>query len=669
MTILVSTVAQFSMLPAQPNTKRKAQDDNPLSNAAKKAKLEAKESASNKRKLLNAEEQPGGLRIIRAPNATPRQTSEPPSSNPNVPPMRPSSQSRRPPSSADAGPSRPTSKKFRSGSQPPASRTTSGSRSYIRGLTPSTQEDLDIEEDVRAMEDEADHLRRNSRAHTTIDSSVRLSTNPAFQFPPRPPDPDTPKGRSKTTDISMPLPSDDTPRIERNKRLREGAMAAITDGWSPAASNGREGGRGRKSSISSRGKRISTSFETTGVITQPHGSVSESSFYKHIDPDLPDAERMRQLLIWCSSRAAYGASSTPSKSRSAPQPEPEPPAEPLPPLSAQGVLLLKKAQEDVIRMLAERNIDLSLYAFEASGSGSGNGMDETLKENDQNVTNRKWEVTYKDHIQRAVEEDEAWKKVGYIYDAHIKKRRNDLEKRMSALQHQKERSTPSEKAKGKQKATELDDWRPRQHELSESFQYGVGLANSVLGMRRVGDERVAGSSRRHAGRGTGMTNEEMEAELDRRIPEVQFKVDHLYSFASAARATVDVIERTIDQRFELLSLHLAARSNPPPSKHDPGSSSGSGAQILSKYVKRDGFTGPDAMDVMRALARVDRERPPAMVGDAARRAAREVQRVGESGLGAIGERRLTGVPPSTPRKVPGTPRRGGTPGREWDRER
>lgn len=40
MTILVSTVAQFSMLPAQPNTKRKAQDDNPLSNAAKKAKLE-----------------------------------------------------------------------------------------------------------------------------------------------------------------------------------------------------------------------------------------------------------------------------------------------------------------------------------------------------------------------------------------------------------------------------------------------------------------------------------------------------------------------------------------------------------------------------------------------------------------------------------------------------
>jgi kinetochore protein Mis13/DSN1 len=185
----------------------------------------------------------------------------------------------------------------------------------------------------------------------------------------------------------------------------------------------------------------------------------------------------------------------------------------------------------------------------------------------------------------------------------------------------------------------------------------------------VGDNRVAGSSsRQRANIGTGLGNEEMEAELERRIPDVAFKIDHLYSLASTARTTVDVLERTLDQRFNLLSLHLAARSKIPPPIHDPGS--GSGAQILSRYVKRDVGTGPDAMDVMRALARVDRERPPAMVGDAARRAAREVQRAGESGVGAVGERRLTGVPPSsgmTPRKVPGTPRRGGTPSRERER--
>jgi kinetochore protein Mis13/DSN1 len=76
--------------------------------------------------------------------------------------------------------------------------------------------------------------------------------------------------------------------------------------------------------------------------------------------------------------------------------------ETLPPLSAEDTVLLKKAQEDVIRMLAERKIDLSLYASEASGSGGGDGMQETLKDNDQNVTNRHWEVTYGDHIQRCV---------------------------------------------------------------------------------------------------------------------------------------------------------------------------------------------------------------------------------------------------------------------------
>lgn len=260
--------------------------------------------------------------------------------------------------------------------------------------------------------------------------------------------------------------------------------------------------------------------------------------------------------------------------------------------------------------------------------------------------------------------------MGYVYDTHMKKSRAELEKRLSLLQQRKEQINPSEKAKGKQRATQLDDFRPREHELPESFQHGVRIANSVLGIRTMGDQRVAGtSSRRRATMGPGLGNEEMEAELERRIPDVEFKIDHLYSLASTARTTVDVLEQTLDQRFELLALHLPSRAALPPSVHDPGL--GSGAQILSRYVRRDGGTaGPDPMDVMRALARVDRERPPAMVGDAARRAAREVQRAGENGAGAVGERRLTGVPPSsgmTPRKVPGTPRRGGTPGRERER--
>jgi kinetochore protein Mis13/DSN1 len=218
-------------------------------------------SRSHSRVVLNAEEQPGGLRIVRGHSAAP------PSSNPIVPPPRPpSSQSQRP---TDAGPSRQPSKKFRSGSQPLTSRTKSGSRTHERGITPSTQEDLDIEQVVCAMEDEADNLRRNSRAHTTIDPSVRLSITPAFQFPPRPPDSDTPKRRkSKITDTSVPLPSDESPQIERNRLLREGAMAAIANGRGRQSNGTAGGGHRRKSSINSRGKRISSSFEATGVISK-----------------------------------------------------------------------------------------------------------------------------------------------------------------------------------------------------------------------------------------------------------------------------------------------------------------------------------------------------------------------------------------------------------------
>lgn len=121
---------------------------------------------------------------------------------------------------------------------------------------------------------------------------------------------------------------------------------------------------------------------------QPHNSVSESSFYKHIDCDLPDAERVRQLLIWCSSRAASNSTTS----------SPKDPPQALPPLSAQGIQLLKSVQDDVVRMLAERKIDLSLYPPEASGSA----VTEPQKENEQNVTNRGWEVTYGTHIQRCV---------------------------------------------------------------------------------------------------------------------------------------------------------------------------------------------------------------------------------------------------------------------------
>lgn len=35
----------------------------------------------------------------------------------------------------------------------------------------------------------------------------------------------------------------------------------------------------------------------------PHSEVESEYFYKHIESELPEPRRMRQLLTWCGSRA------------------------------------------------------------------------------------------------------------------------------------------------------------------------------------------------------------------------------------------------------------------------------------------------------------------------------------------------------------------------------
>jgi len=120
-------------------------------------------------------------------------------------------------------------------------------------------------------------------------------------------------------------------------------------------------------------------------IAQPHNSVSESSFFKHIDVDLQEPERIRQLLIWCSLRAASTLTSSSSASSTK-----------LPPLSAESVQILKAIQEDVVRKLAEKRIDLSFYSSESSI------LSGELRENEQNVRNRLCEVTYSNHIKQYV---------------------------------------------------------------------------------------------------------------------------------------------------------------------------------------------------------------------------------------------------------------------------
>lgn len=266
---------------------------------------------------------------------------------------------------------------------------------------------------------------------------------------------------------------------------------------------------------------------------------------------------------------------------------------------------------------------------------------------------------------RAQAEEESWKKVSYGYDAYFKKLQSSLEQRTADRDPQ----TMSAKAKGKRRATgDLDDLESNfmlhEHELPSNFHGALALAKSVLGYRPTGDERIAG--RRVLSR-SNLTREELEAEIKRRMPSLEYKIDQIYSFASAARATTNIAERALNERFDTISATLSSRLTPFPPTHDAGAS-GSATQLLTTYVVHPTSTkapagAPDPRDLLRALSRIDQERPPAQVGDAARRAAREVQRANENGAGAVGDRRLTGVP-ATPRKTPGTPRRGTTPSRD-----
>ena len=388
---------------------------------------------------MNGVEEAGGLRIVRAPSAQPQ--SQPPHPHPST------------------STTHPPSKKFRA--SPPTS-----TFPPTRPPAPSKKDqdpEVDEDEDVRTMQSEAEGLRRLSLARGGV--LVGAGTDPAFDF--------SGTGKKKRAagervrekpvecDSTEELSMGDTPQMERNKRMRaghkshshpqsdgEGSMDNGTGKLGKGRPSKAAKGQPRKSSTSTRGKRISSLFEG-GVIcmffppsrpsflspsltpsltpllqllesriltrppfspAHPHTSVSDTSLYKHIDCDLPDAARARQLLIWCSSRALSSTPKSPHpphKPTSNPATNPKDPDKdntPLPPLTDEQAALLRGVQEDIIRMLAENKIPVQLVSHPERGTGeastsagegsTGKGTGIGLKANEQNVRNRAREVTF-----------------------------------------------------------------------------------------------------------------------------------------------------------------------------------------------------------------------------------------------------------------------------------
>ncbi|KAI9845165.1 MAG: hypothetical protein M1837_005050 [Sclerophora amabilis] len=90
--------------------------------------------------------------------------------------------------------------------------------------------------------------------------------------------------RRDTTRIALPF--SDTPVIKRNKEFRK----------NPGTGH-------RRSSIGLRGRRASSLIDN-GSNAAPHREVEASDFYKHISGEgLSEPRRMKQLLLWCGTRA------------------------------------------------------------------------------------------------------------------------------------------------------------------------------------------------------------------------------------------------------------------------------------------------------------------------------------------------------------------------------
>ncbi|THV08224.1 hypothetical protein K435DRAFT_832771 [Dendrothele bispora CBS 962.96] len=697
----MQAVSLVQMVPSQP-TKRRLDDDNnnPLLSAAKKPKTDHARGPA-KRKLDNVEEIPGGMRIVRVPDPSSRPASQPP-------PDRPPSRSQSQPNHA--------AKKFKADAQPSSSSSSSSQpvpASRSRSI-PQDEESLMIEQDIRAMEDEADKLRRDSRALRLDPALLQEYPTGSQPFPSARPK-SSRKSLSVTRDIRQPTSFSESPVIAKNKRLREGAMAAIredqeqqeVDGRGRRASVGPSANGHRRRSSIGRGKRISSSFEL-GLIPQPHKTVSENTFYKYMDSDLPESERLNRLLIWCSYRAAQAFD--PSSPSYVPQPD-------LPPLTAQETETLTKTQEKVIHLLAEKKIDLTSSSTPPRKSSRA----PPPKENEQNASNRGYEAAYTEQIHKMEEENRTWSRVSEFYESYIKKEKEQMVKRRAMIEKLKNPPPrPSAKAKGKQKASDNDvddsmdndddaveedwSWLPSDAHLSEKSRSLVSLSKSTLGI---------GTGPRSHPHSRTQSNIESQPETSQallhRINDLEFNLAQLHEYVNVGRAATAVAEDLLDERYRVLSDALAAKSGiaPPGFLTDSSSESGKATKLLAnmpKAIEREGAgagvgigtagrggvrnapvlgSGPGAghqpspLTLFRALARVDSERPPAQIGigDAARRAAREVQRMEQEGTtGASGGammgggegRRLTGVPPlpTTPRRVPGTPRRGNTPGRD-----
>ncbi|KAK8241865.1 kinetochore protein-like protein Mis13 [Phyllosticta capitalensis] len=166
------------------------------------------------------------------------------------------------------------------------------------------------------------------------------------------------------------LPFADTPIIKRNKELRKG------------------GGSGhRRSSTGLRGRRASSLIDSGTSNAVPHAEVATEEFYKLIEDSLPEPRRMKQLLVWCGTRAL-----------------PEKPSGDVPDSSA--IMAARAIQQELLQDFASKS--------EMSNWFDREDVEPTTvvkKPNPRNVDNAKRLEELEAEVKRLEEEKKSWEKL------------------------------------------------------------------------------------------------------------------------------------------------------------------------------------------------------------------------------------------------------------------
>ncbi|KAJ5519570.1 Mtw1 kinetochore complex DSN1 [Penicillium fimorum] len=253
--------------------------------SASKQELEESTNKLGKRPAVTYEEDAEGFQFSLLPSKKPRSSIE-------VVPENPYSE-------IENAPPKSTPKRGRPRKKQMSEETTSNavpangksvelpSRRPMRGAPKTTQTEPESQptNTIRSsrLHDTPEHqpeAKKSKKAGRPPTSKQQAQQSNGYNSPAQPPE---------GTKVALPVA--DTPVIQRNKEFRGG--------------KGDKSDKGRRrSSLGMRGRRASFLIDSGTSNALPHREVGTADFYKHIaDDGIPEPRRMRQLLIWCATRA------------------------------------------------------------------------------------------------------------------------------------------------------------------------------------------------------------------------------------------------------------------------------------------------------------------------------------------------------------------------------